>query len=509
MSENYLMHYGVKGQKWGIRNDPEPINGKQDKEKSEYENDLQKTEKRKNRNRVLLTAGITALTTAAATVGTMKLISHFKDKGKIKIPEADLMKEFNNAYNKGFADAHAIHSLDNQDDSYYVGESPDSCDDISHYGVKGQKWGVRNYQNEDGSLTPKGEQQQKNDNRSIGQKISDLWNGRPANPETATKEEWKAAKRKKRIARGLTAVAAVAAIIGGKKLWDAYKEKKNTETTAKMLGNMEKSGDLDTPIALLPQPNPGHFSESSKAPTPTTPPKYDWAKNKRTTEDTLHINENYRKYKQELRQQARDKKQQERLNRSVDKMMYDVKRKADKKNNKRPNILTKGLIHSAIDECYDIYIGSLLNDKDFIEHYGIKGMKWGIRKDAFTSIQDAAKSAQDLTKDDSRTGKTIHKTYPDMSDDELRKGISRMQLEQTYSKLHGDDRYVKSGKDRAREAIEMIGSIAGIGVAAASLITAFGKMKEVKLAEKSNKGTPLSNDQLNNIMKKGAWSTGN
>lgn len=28
--------------------------------------------------------------------------------------------------------------------------------EIYHHGVKGQRWGVRRYQNQDGSLTPKG-----------------------------------------------------------------------------------------------------------------------------------------------------------------------------------------------------------------------------------------------------------------------------------------------------------------------------------------------------------------
>lgn len=32
-----------------------------------------------------------------------------------------------------------------------------TSDTIMHYGIKGQKWGVRRYQNEDGSLTPAGE----------------------------------------------------------------------------------------------------------------------------------------------------------------------------------------------------------------------------------------------------------------------------------------------------------------------------------------------------------------
>ena len=42
--------------------------------------------------------------------------------------------------------------------SYWV--IPDSVDDIAHYGVKGMKWGVRRYQNEDGTLTSLGKRRE-------------------------------------------------------------------------------------------------------------------------------------------------------------------------------------------------------------------------------------------------------------------------------------------------------------------------------------------------------------
>ncbi len=38
---------------------------------------------------------------------------------------------------------------------YYVGSMPYSSS-LSHFGIKGQKWGIRRYQNPDGTLTPAG-----------------------------------------------------------------------------------------------------------------------------------------------------------------------------------------------------------------------------------------------------------------------------------------------------------------------------------------------------------------
>ena len=39
--------------------------------------------------------------------------------------------------------------------TYYVAGIPYSCEQF-HHGIKGQKWGIRRYQNEDGSLTSDG-----------------------------------------------------------------------------------------------------------------------------------------------------------------------------------------------------------------------------------------------------------------------------------------------------------------------------------------------------------------
>lgn len=48
-------------------------------------------------------------------------------------------------------------------------------DFIEHYGIKGQRWGVRRYQNEDGSLTPAGKKRYSKEYEKLSEKVtSDL-----------------------------------------------------------------------------------------------------------------------------------------------------------------------------------------------------------------------------------------------------------------------------------------------------------------------------------------------
>lgn len=67
-------------------------------------------------------------------------------------------------------------------------------------------------------------------------------------------------------------------------------------------------------------------------------------------------------------------------------------------------------------------------------HYGIKGMKWGIRR--FRPKKTVTSSAKKSSSEESETKpKTKPKTISEMSDDELRRKINRLQLEKQLSDL--------------------------------------------------------------------------
>ena len=74
-------------------------------------------------------------------------------------------------------------------------------------------------------------------------------------------------------------------------------------------------------------------------------------------------------------------------------------------------------------------------------HFGIKGMRWGVRRyqNPDGSLTNAGKKrlkkGQTSNEETDSLNKSKTKTVKDMSDDELRQAINRLQLEQQYKKL--------------------------------------------------------------------------
>lgn len=126
-------------------------------------------------------------------------------------------------------------------------------------------------------------------------------------------------------------------------------------------------------------------------------------------------------------------------------------------------------------------------------HHGIKGQKHGTRrfqnedgsltpegKERYRTISrraDTAKEAGKATKDmvesaaklPVKAGRIKRNSYSDLSDAELQKRVNRLNLEQRYSDLTGETKYVKSGSEVAREFLQTVGTVLAIGISAATL----------------------------------------
>lgn len=76
---------------------------------------------------------------------------------------------------------------------------------------------------------------------------------------------------------------------------------------------------------------------------------------------------------------------------------------------------------------------------EFLEHYGIPGMKWGVRKQSKYS------------KSSGKSGGSKSRNLKDIPDDELRKIVNRMQLEKQYIDLVKQTSTTGSGKKFAND----------------------------------------------------------
>lgn len=78
--------------------------------------------------------------------------------------------------------------------TYYIGGIQYSANDIYHHGIKGQKWGIRRFQNEDGTLTAEGR-------KRYGNELGEFSNGKQGLTRRLVTGDW--ALGRKRIGERL------------------------------------------------------------------------------------------------------------------------------------------------------------------------------------------------------------------------------------------------------------------------------------------------------------------
>lgn len=101
-----------------------------------------------------------------------------------------------------------------------------------------------------------------------------------------------------------------------------------------------------------------------------------------------------------------------------------------------------------------------MND-EYLEHHGIEGMKWGVRRyqNADGSLTAVGIKRKSIFDDDTKK-KSTEKKLRDMSDDELRTRIARLELEKRFKDLSmpSDSQKTSRGKKIVMDILEKSGS---------------------------------------------------
>lgn len=131
-------------------------------------------------------------------------------------------------------------------------------------------------------------------------------------------------------------------------------------------------------------------------------------------------------------------------------------------------------------------------------HYGKMGMRWGIRRESRSNSSsehkkvssdqlNKVKTATDHSSKLTEAGLNIHKSVSDiksakrredlsqLTDAELQSKIKRMNLEQQYATLNGNQ--VTKGQSYAKSTLEIAGSVLAIGSSAIGIAVAIKQLK--------------------------------
>ena len=114
------------------------------------------------------------------------------------------------------------------------------------------------------------------------------------------------------------------------------------------------------------------------------------------------------------------------------------------------------------------------NYDDFLQHYGVLGMKWGRRKArSNVSSNKKPKSTKNTT-----TSKPKPKPKPpqrQLSDAELRAAVNRLRLEREYAELT----YRASSRAKVENVVRTVGTVATLTTSALTIYKNLNKISKI------------------------------
>lgn len=116
-------------------------------------------------------------------------------------------------------------------------------------------------------------------------------------------------------------------------------------------------------------------------------------------------------------------------------------------------------------------------DQNQLVHYGIKGMKWGVRRTDAQLARARGKTSESQPVHEDYKKAHDSKSVKSMSDAELRNRLNRLQMEQQYSKLNPSN--VNKGKEVANKIIKAGATVAAVTTTAITIYNNAEKIRKI------------------------------